>query len=258
MKRLSRLLLAVLIISTMLPAFAFAGSTNPEYTPISTVSISTAGEYFIGPSGNYDSIHTFDIGSNTTIIIPRSVTVKVSHTFRNAGTVIVDGTLIVEADPAVNRGTITESCTATLTGQFQNKLGGKVIYGNHKFEDSKCARCGYVCGHKWNNGVCSVCNKICKHKWNNGVCSDCGTVCQHDRYTCVNCGIELHASGNVATGAILSEGSVTIIVGAFCLAVGFLLAMFFFRKPSTINKAAIENANSDDANPGTEETKHDH
>ena len=55
-------------------------------------------------------------------------------------------------------------------------------------------------------------------------------VFKHDKHviekTCVNCG----AGADGGVGSVLSQGSLTVIVGIACLAVGFLVAMFIFKK----------------------------
>ncbi|MCQ2436200.1 MAG: leucine-rich repeat domain-containing protein [Clostridia bacterium] len=97
-----------------------------------------------------------------------------------------------------------------------------------------------VCEHDFGNDhICTKCGEkdcvfgLADHTWdaNTGKCTVCEYVCPHDGNTCVECGANIHGGEIVQNlGSTLSEGSLTIILCVACLAVGFLVAMFIFKK----------------------------
>ena len=140
-------------------------------------------------------------------------------------------------------------------GHVCTKCGSKdceLGEASHTWDEDtgKCSFCGADCEHIWDEstGKCSVCGIIgCKigersHKWSNGKCTLCGTVCKnifHDG-VCPDCGM-----GAAATGSTLSEGSLTIICSVACLAVGFLAAMFIFKKKKPELVSGAENTDEE-------------
>ena len=111
-----------------------------------------------------------------------------------------------------------------------NRDGNHIVAGcpHSEWEDGVCTRCGIHCLHEtYDNGACTVCGKACENEFHNG------------KYTCPDCGM---VADTTATGSILSHGYPEIVYGIGGLAVGFLVAMFIFRK----KKVAVSSTSTDD------------
>ena len=104
-----------------------------------------------------------------------------------------------------NSGTINENLECHETHICDHTFGDDNIC-------TKCQRKGCYFGvHLWKGGKCTVCQTECKNAFHNGV------------YKCPVCDMGYDAT---VTGSILSEGSLTIIVGV-AAAVVFGLGGFF-------------------------------
>lgn len=84
-----------------------------------------------------------------------------------------------------------------------------------------------------------ISNKIECARYGNRIVAPCVHDNIAQRNVCLDCG-HIYPETAPPVGSVLSEGSVTVIVGVACLAVGFLVAMFIFKKkkkPATENNA---------------------
>ena len=253
MKKITSLLMAVLMLAAMVSVFTVTASAEGEPVEVNPdgdyLSLSTPGNYII--SSDCD-VKLLDIGENITLTIAKDVTVSVKQFFSNSGTLNVYGTLDIfpQLEENNNRSTVNVfGCSGgTIDGPL---LGyGTVSELDHYFADGKCVLCGtYECivtaKHNWVNGVCSVCNTPCEHKWDaaTGKCTLCQIVCTHKYEECDICGkvqetAEIPPAGtNPDVGSTLSDGNMTVILcvacSVACLAAGTIGMYFIMKKKKT-------------------------
>ncbi len=196
-----------------------------EYVPNGNIDITGLGNYYI-KAGEY-TVDAFnsgkDLSGDITLTIDKGAVVTVTGNLENYGTLHVYGTLIVKGT-ANNYGKIHVGCSGEFEGEIYNNNDSEVVRDNHVFDA---------------NGVCENCQfadeAVHKHTWQNGKCTSCGYECKNDFhsgvYKCPDCGLKIEPTAeNVKfEGSILSEGSLTIIVGVACLAVG-ALGMYLIMK----------------------------
>ena len=209
----------------------------PEYE---SFNIPSDGNYIIRGEYEVNLLGIPPTAKGATLTIAKGAKVTVKGGFTNFGTINVLGTLIL-TDRQVNAGTIrVAGCGGGMFKyqQISNSGTGTIIkITEHNFENKVCTHCGKKgCEtgqfeHDWDasTGICSFCGFACTHDWNatTGKCFICGIKCTNTFHegVCPDCGM-----GAAVTGSILSEGSITIICSVACLAVGFLIAMFIFKK----------------------------
>ena len=146
MKKITSLIMAVLMLCTMLSVFAVPAFAEDEPKVIEpsngSITITTAGDYVI-KNGEY-KIAAFRSGDSqnrgVVLTVPEGVTVTVNGEFNNYGTLYVNGTLIVKVSSANNMGTIHLGCGGKLKGAIGGNTG-TFTYEEHKFADGKCTKC---------------------------------------------------------------------------------------------------------------------
>ena len=214
------------------------------------------GEYVVINLEVVESDVTLTIAKGATVTVENSFnnfgTINVCGTLNltdarekpNAGTIRIMGCIGGKIEGTVNNMPFTDIMFGTITGTV-------TTYDVHNFENGKCACGTYECmgvakhnwvngvcsacnvkgceigqlKHNWVNGVCSVCDKHCDHEWDaaTGKCTVCEYVCPHDGNTCVECGANIHGGEvvqNLGLGSVLSEGSLTLIIGIAALVIG--------------------------------------
>lgn len=261
------------------------------------IQVKEAGNYIIDGSCTVSRLKIDD--ENATLIIAPGVTVTVTNSFDNDGTLDLRGTLNVSRCYSIyNSGSLRVDCTGAISDDLQ--LPGDVTYAEHTYENGVCTVCGkvydpnepirlrpktdarveienpgnYIIANDCtlrelnvrgenstltiasgvtvtvttefsNSAVIEVCGTLdvsqCRSRssYNRGTirvaCNGSlnGNVDNHGylkiephHYVCDVCGAETSS----VTGSVLSEGSLTIVVGVACLAIGFLAAMFIFKK----------------------------
>ena len=194
-----------LLLVVMFCAFSVitVSAAPVEYSVDGSVNIDDGKEYVVNKSSD---VSAFTCMNGSTLIIEKDVVMRVNSYFAvdEESTVIVNGTLdLSEADFSDNLGTVSIACSGTLImgeGQTIDKDGWYVapVQGGHDFI----------------GGVCRLCNYECVHEGN----------------YCDTCGEKLVMDTNPGVASVLSNGSLTIICSVACLAVGFLTAMFIFKK----------------------------
>ena len=156
--------------------------------------------------------------SNTEIslTIPKDVTVRVTGTFNNYGTLHVYGTLSVTAGSANNNGTIHMGCSGKIEGTIDDTSDGKIVKDEHELTNGFCA-CGYFDldqhEHELTNGFCA-CGYFDldqhEHIFEEGKCA-CGEP-------------------EPVVGSILSDGNLWIIIAVAVIALGGVAAIVIVRK----------------------------
>ena len=197
---------------TTLSAFAAEGPTELVLLNGEDIDIHDGGVYIV--SDGTLEMGTFNV-VNGTLIIGKSASIKVNDD-GDVGykcTVIVLGSLDIYEVKHF-------SCDGKIYvdgGKLSAKSEGldKVI-NSHCFEDGVCVFCGYECPHT--------------RGYANGKCRDCGTECPHTHMQtktvvlCGDCGVEVEST---LIGSVLSEGSLTVVVGVAAAVVfglgGFVL-----------------------------------
>ena len=159
------------------------------------------------------------------------VNIEASSGTKKPNTVSKDGTTV-----QVNG---VNSDSLTMSGSWGNVFFKDAIVRyrcKHIFTDSKCQVCGYECQHDFDaEHKCRVCGMTeCQlagsHDFVDGVCQVCGYNCPCRDGNCPECGRAVSSASVPPTGFALSQGSVTVVVGVACLALGFLGAALVFRK----------------------------
>lgn len=231
MKKTASLIFAVLtvcaaMIFTAVPAFAASEPTKLDVKE--NIKIDDGGVYVIS-SGNH-TVQKLEVLSGTLIIGSQAdVTVSLNADIR--GTVIISGALRLSRDNPL-----------TLYGKIYVDGGRLTGYGSYSGTGAM------IRGHAFDNGICKGCGYQCQHSggFSDGKCSFCGWECPHTHTktvtVCEDCGLE---TGIAGTGSMLSEGSLTLIVGVACLAVGFLAATFIFKTKKKPAAAGTENTNEE-------------
>ena len=201
MKKIICLVLA-LVLCTALAVPAFAEDEPTEVVPVEgRILLMDSGSYII--SSDCELIY-LNVGTDVTLTVAKGVTVTVTETLFVYGTINILGTLITAAPmgQSFSSGTIRVygCCGGTMEGRIFAGKGTVSTYKDHFFVDGKC----------------TVCQEKCTNAFHDGV------------YKCPDCDMEFNTV--TATGSALSEGSMTVVVGVACLAVGFLAAMLIFKK----------------------------
>ncbi len=169
---------------------------------------------------------------------------------KNGAEVTVEGNHIV----ARHKHDFDDAGKCKSCGKYNCQVGK----AEHTFDDAtgKCTRCGgskcTLADHTWDeNGKCRYCTAlVCvegkqSHRWEtNGKCGVCGKNCEnafhHTPSECPDCHQPVGELYPSPAGSALSEGNLVIVAAVAGLAVGFLVAMFIFKKkkkPATENNA---------------------
>ena len=202
MKKIISLLLAVLLLGILcLPAFAEEDEPiELEIGSDKNVCIEDDKSYIIHEDC---IIRDLEIKHGKLIIAP-GATVSVLLQFYGGETAEVEvwGTFIISPITSV-------SCASSC--KFTVLCNGEISCPKGKLTPVRNV------GHEFHNGVCAVCGYVCKNPFHSGTCPDCGMTV-----------------GTTATGSILSQGYPEIVFGIGGLVVGFLVAMFIFRKKKVV------------------------
>ena len=248
MKKFVSLLLAVLMLATMLTVFAVpAFAANIEGTksydrlefkePVTIESganvtakriLLNSGGSLVVKSGATVNVEHLEMYFDTSMTIESGATVNIQegdHQQKNlsvAGTLTIAGELLgnnIEGSLLTGSGKIILQPGGLFDVTFFDGCFSNSLYNAVSSTDCTVARKGNrliaETEHKYGeNGVCIRCDHVCDNSFHNGVCPECHAV----------------ASTGLNVGSALSEGNLTIIVGVACLVVGFLAAMFIFKK----------------------------
>lgn len=83
-------------------------------------------------------------------------------------------------------------CGTSSRYNYQHVNGVTVKYHVHQgLENGVCSECGTPCGHNFENSVCTFCGYKCvQHEWENGACIHCEVKCEHEweKGVCKICG----------------------------------------------------------------------
>ena len=213
MKKIICLVLA-LVLCTALAVPAFAEDEPTEVVPVEgSILLMDSGSYII--SSDCELIY-LNVGTDVTLTVAKGVTVTVTETLFVYGTINILGTLITSAPmgQSFSSGTIRVygCCGGTMEGRIFAGKGTVSTYKDHFFVDGKC----------------TVCQEKCTNAFHDGV------------YKCPDCDMEFNTvSGD--TASTLSEGNLAIITAVAGVAVGFLAAIFIFKKKKKTAVAEGEN-----------------
>ena len=190
--------------------------------------------------GEYKHIYQNGVCTGCGVIDPNH-----THTYNENGACTLCGTI----------GCKIGELAHTYRDYVCTTCGAVDSHHSHRYIAGVCTICGYKCIHDFSDfgpdndeNICNIC-RISKcelnggHSYKNGKCTVCGTVCENDfhkaSYACPECNMRIYHS---VTGSVLSEGSLTVVVGVAGLAAGFLVAMLIFRK----KKAAVISMSAED------------
>lgn len=241
MKKAASLLLTAILFAAVLALPANAAGVRIAIEPDQDQNI-------ILNSGGYSIVSDYNIGrleiSSGTVFIDRDAAV------------VVTGAVVVAEGAAIDiEGTLTIAETATVQndGEINLVCCGTLMDTAHKVQNL-----GFI--HRFAQGEkCLYCSATCLHDNQFTFCMDCGTVIHSanpsqglsyflldgEAAGRIEPAAKPQESGSIrvdgsetgglgtssmGVGFVLSEGSLTVIVGMACLAVGFLAAMLLFRK----------------------------
>ena len=241
MKKLLSLLLAlIMLISLAVPAFAVDEPTEIGPDENNVICIPNKGNYIINDDCEVTIIKS-DY-ANFTLTIAKGVTVRVTTSFSNQGSINVLGTLIIAgANTVHNNRTINVVGTLSITdAEYINNSGTINVRGTLSITDATEAEnfgtvrvCGCI-GGKFEGTIDNVgygtVTTYDEHYYVDGKCFACGYECTHEGVKCNTCGKKLPQKAISSEGGIasaISEGNMTIVACIACAAVfgvgGYLL-----------------------------------
>ena len=218
MKKLISILLAILLLMSILPMAAFAEedvSTDTIGFVDSLTATSENGFFTLTADAidhqdgwNGGGRYTLTIRAKNEAIIIKSIEAEIGFYYQYYDKVGVSGTAVKEDTPSKNHETVTVSNINSSEFSF---TGGDDFA---LFKNITIHFC--IAAHKHSYVPTTV-----------YVCDICGTEAPEDYVPEVS-------GGN--TASTLSEGNVTVLCSVGCLAIGFLVAMFIFKKkPATVS-----------------------